>query len=192
MDISPQTYFIGVTMKSILTKKVIFISVLFMIIFMSSCATMKQVPKRNNMDDTLVVAPVVVIDGRNPAFSYKITYNVVLVNTETGAEENFLLTTDYVGYTYIKGIPAGTYYVKEYTTVGMWDNSPRPISLDSNLVVEEGAISILPGKLVIYIYNNPEEEQSSYLQPIFYNMSDQQIRRIKTLLKTHEQYSSWD
>jgi len=173
-------------------KKIAILSVLLLLILLNSCITTREIPERKNFEDTLVVAPVVVIDGRFPAFTHKIIYHVKLVNADNGKVESMLLTTDYLGYAYFKGIPAGTYDVKEYTTVGMYNNDPREISLNQQLVVEEGTISIFPGKLVIYIYNHPDKEASSYIHPTFHSMSDGQIKRILNQLRTHENFPSWD
>ncbi len=159
---------------------------------LAGCTSMQKLPQPGSAEETLVVVPVVIIDGKYSAFTGKISYQIKLENIDTRKIESFFLSTDSHGFSYIKGIPEGKYLIKEYTTTGMSNNDAKAISLDNYLTVGKGKLGVFPGKLVVYIYDFQGDENRSYLYPAIRDIDEKQMTRIIDFLKTDENYRLWN
>ena len=179
----------------IMKKTAATLSILLAITAFFGCTTLnapaKLIPVPKSSEDTLIAVPVIIIDGRTAAFTNRISYFVRIENIDNGEIKNIPLTTDSHGYRYIAGIPEGKYLIKEYTTMGMMNNAAKPISLDQYLEVKKGELTIFPGKFVVYIYDNPDFPQGSYLYPSFRDVNKEEMSRIEAFLENEENYSLW-
>jgi len=137
-----------------------------------------------------VVAPVIIIDGGNLSYTRKLTYLIKLVNIENNQTEIMKLDTDYIEYSFIKGIPDGTYFIKEMTVEWMQGFGVREINLSSYLVVKEGEIVFFPGKLVVFLI--PETGQKSYINTTILNLDEHSKNRMIEDLKNQENFSLWE
>ena len=159
-------------------------------IFLSGCLS-SGLPAPDSEFDTLVVVPILVIDGQKLSFDGEIKYKVYMDNIETGERETFSLSTDKHGYYYLRGIPAGKYSIRAFRTFGMNDDETYDLDFGKYLVIEEGALTVFPGKLTVYIFNEESNRDISYVDYWIREIDDDQILRIENFLTTEEQYSLW-
>lgn len=166
--------------------------IVILITLITSCVSIRELPGPRSAEDTLVVTPVVIIDGRETAFTGTVLYEIALENIDNGKNEYISLSTDYNGYTYTRGIPEGTYEVRGYRTRRIKDDSPYRLSFDSLLVVKQGAFSVFPAKLVVYVYTDPIINNYSYIYSHFEELDEDHKNRIMDLLSTHEEFVNWN
>lgn len=175
-------------------KKNILLNLFFytiLVIILTGCVT-TGMPAPKSDSDTLIVVPVVIIDGRKTPFEGEIKYTVYMDNIETGKTESFVLSTKNHGYFYLKGITPGKYSIQEYGTYGLQNDEKYDLYFEKYLVVNEGELTIFPGKLTVYIYNNESSSyDGSYLYYEVREMGEGQISRIENYLKVEESFSLW-
>lgn len=157
---------------------------------LSGCLS-SGIPAPKSDSDTLIVVPVVIIDGKSPSYQGEVNFIVYMDNIDTGKTEKFSLSTNSHGYYYLKGIQAGKYSIEEFKTNGMNNNKTYDINISQYLVVNEGELTVFPGKLTAYIYEKESNRDATYLSYKIKEIDADQISRIEDFLENDESYGLW-
>ncbi len=172
--------------KKILT---IFCSLLFAV-GLSGCLS-SGMPAPRSEYDSLVVVPVIIIDGKNTSFNGDLRFKVYMDNVETGETVTFFLSINNHGYFYLRNIPPGKYSITSFRTFGMNHEETYDLDFRQYLEVKEGALTIFPGKLTVYIFSAGSHKDETYVDYWIREIDEEQLQRMENYLKTEEMYGLW-
>jgi hypothetical protein len=165
-----------------------FLMKIFLIIvslYSVSCAT-GGIPPLEKKTDTLVVLPMLFIDGGLSLSSNGLNLSLILPveNISTGKEEKIEFWSMTGEYLFFQKLNPGKYATKEKALV---TGKEFPLRLTmQNIKVSEGRLTILPFKFIVYT-----RDKSEYYYYNYNEFKKEDYSKVIAVLKNDPNFKSW-
>lgn len=171
-------------------RTIIFTALIAFLGLFSGCASF---PTPKTPEDTLLVVPFLLFDLRDSGgYPMNYSYRINLEHAETGQTFSFYLgSTDPGDFLYITGFPAGRYTIKNYETMGLMGKVTYQFRVEKNFVLENGKLSVLPLKFIVYNVNSDNPEYIGSVSFNYREINGKEEARIIKQLSEKEGFPLW-